>query len=62
MKMVAARYRKKGANPFDISRRQTESIKRITIEVDDNTPLESLVEPAKQATPEGYEFIEVIEI
>jgi len=55
-----ARYRKKGANPFrPISLMQSDdSIRYITANFKKNTPLREIRKMAKEATPEGYEFIE----
>ena len=56
-----ARYRKKGANPFTphISMIPKDSIVSKTVEIDESVPIKRVQEMAKEATPGGYEFIEV---
>jgi len=55
-----ARYRKKGVNPFAPNYRElTGSICSVTTNVPDNTPLKQVRKMAKEATPDGFEFIEV---
>lgn len=55
---VYARYVRHGLSLFE-SRAGQGDFRRITLDVDDNTPLNKLEDMAKQATPTGYEFIEV---
>ena len=55
-----AYYRKKGVNPFTPNYRALAgSTCSITANVPDGTPLKQVEEMAKEATPEGFEFIKV---
>ena len=55
---VYARYVRHGLSLFE-SRAGQGDFRRITLDVDENTPLNQLEELARQASPTGYEFIEV---
>ncbi|MFA4998646.1 MAG: hypothetical protein WC514_01370 [Candidatus Paceibacterota bacterium] len=58
-----ARYRKKGANPFAPARPGNQilgdALFSITVDFPDSTPIKEVKRLAKEATPDGYEFIEV---
>ena len=58
-----ARYRKKGVNPFaSVGLRNQlpkDALCSITADFPDNTPIDEAKKLAEEATPEGYEFIEV---
>lgn len=56
-----ARYRKKGANPFTphISMIPKDSIVSKTVEIDEDVSIKKVEKMAKEATPDGYEFIGV---
>lgn len=59
MKRYKASYRKRGANPFaPVELRKGDLIPK-TAEFPDHTPISKVERLAKQATPEGYEFIKV---
>lgn len=54
---VRARYRPKNSNPFEFLEPM---IAKIDVDVPDNTTIKELETLAKQATPKGHEFIEVL--
>jgi hypothetical protein len=55
-----ARYGRRGTNPFSPDYRALAgSVQTITAKVPDNTPLKKVRKMAKEAAPEGFEFIEV---
>ena len=56
----AAYYRRKNLNPFVPDYRALRgSTCSKTVDMPDDMPLEQVRQMAKQATPQGYEFIEV---
>lgn len=55
-----AEYRRKGLNPFPPNYQALAgSLQSITAEFPDDTPLKEVEKMAKEATPEGFEFIRV---
>jgi len=55
---VYARYVRHGLSPSE-SRAGQGDFRRITLDIDENAPLDKLEDMARQAVPTGYEFIEV---
>lgn len=57
---VVARYRRIGVSPFRYRFGLDGDFVRIVTEVEDSMPQEELERYAREATPKGYEFLEVI--
>lgn len=57
-----ARYRKKGVSPFEPRFPQNAFCSTTSDEVPEDTPIKEIEKFAKENTPDGYEFIEVIPI
>jgi len=54
-----ARYRRKGMNPFVNSLSEKGPVISASVDIDESMPLARVKQLAKDATPEGYTFIEV---
>jgi len=57
---VTARYRREGLNPFRERFGQDGDFVKITGTVEDSVSQEELDRHARDAAPQGYEFIEVV--
>lgn len=57
-----ARYREKGVNPFELRFPENAFCSITSDEMPKDTPIKEIEKFAKENTPDGYEFIEVIPI